>query len=577
MFHVALFVGMCRKILRKGVLWFIRDPDDPEFHPVRDVLERSVLTQLRKISHSALIYGALIIFCLGGIIWSIGRLLSGIFPAYWYTTEPFLELPVDMLLYNFATPLAIRILRPSEIIQSMYGWWLRKCARMLRLSHFLFSDRHLDEEGDAGNRGKQKVLDIHKRFMRGEPDVGVPKYLDGNVNLKEGRFVLTPCTDQFKPPTDADELSLHLEDPLDVHITNKDGTRNENFTKIYVPPHFRLRLTLFLVCLWVFSAFVGLCLTVLPLLLGRLVLRTALPEIQINDIYSYTVGTALLAGPAFVVFAGYRGLVEFNKSHGRDVHTLLIGLASRSAKALRSLYVYGFIGLVMPAVTAACLETYLLTPLHTFSASVIRQPAETANARQILGSSTNASAYTSYVSADGMLNAMLQPASPPVTHIMHSFMDFALAIFLLRLVVRFVFADRSSRAAEAYRRATEKGPFDVDVRIATRFLILPSLVVAAIILTGPPAAAWVVLGILRFTAYAVSPDASTYIYRYSYPAATSILLAVLLLRELRQAMTRWRARMKDDVYLVGERLHNFGEARPPVGSRSVMRRALNSA
>lgn len=53
MFHFALFVGMCRKILRKGVLWFIRDPDDPTFHPVRDVLERNVVTQLRKIAFSA--------------------------------------------------------------------------------------------------------------------------------------------------------------------------------------------------------------------------------------------------------------------------------------------------------------------------------------------------------------------------------------------------------------------------------------------------------------------------------------------------------------------------------------------
>ncbi|KAH0356764.1 hypothetical protein KCU81_g434, partial [Aureobasidium melanogenum] len=59
MFHFALFVSMCRRVLRSGVLYFIRDPDDPTFHPVRDVLERSVTTQLRKIAFSGLVYGGL--------------------------------------------------------------------------------------------------------------------------------------------------------------------------------------------------------------------------------------------------------------------------------------------------------------------------------------------------------------------------------------------------------------------------------------------------------------------------------------------------------------------------------------
>jgi E3 ubiquitin-protein ligase MARCH6 len=87
MFHFALFVSMCRKMMRKGVLYFIRDPDDPTFHPVRDVLERPLLGQLSKIAFSALVYGGLVMLCLGGVIWALAC-INGILPINWVTNEP---------------------------------------------------------------------------------------------------------------------------------------------------------------------------------------------------------------------------------------------------------------------------------------------------------------------------------------------------------------------------------------------------------------------------------------------------------------------------------------------------------
>ncbi|CAG8474643.1 1324_t:CDS:2, partial [Racocetra fulgida] len=40
MFHFAVFVSLCREIVRTGVMWFIRDPNDPQFHPIKEILER---------------------------------------------------------------------------------------------------------------------------------------------------------------------------------------------------------------------------------------------------------------------------------------------------------------------------------------------------------------------------------------------------------------------------------------------------------------------------------------------------------------------------------------------------------
>ena len=67
------------------------DPDDPNFHPVKDVLDRLVMMQLRKIGFSALIYGVLVIVCLGGVMWSLHLATAeSVLPIHWSSNEPVL-------------------------------------------------------------------------------------------------------------------------------------------------------------------------------------------------------------------------------------------------------------------------------------------------------------------------------------------------------------------------------------------------------------------------------------------------------------------------------------------------------
>lgn len=67
--------------MRPGAMWFIKDPSDQNFHPIRDILERPALVQLRKLSASALMYGMVV----AGGVGSIGALLygAGILPLRW--------------------------------------------------------------------------------------------------------------------------------------------------------------------------------------------------------------------------------------------------------------------------------------------------------------------------------------------------------------------------------------------------------------------------------------------------------------------------------------------------------------
>jgi len=68
MFQFALYVSTIREIVRPGVMWFIRDPNDPQFHPMTDIIERPVALQLRKLFVGIFMYASMVIGGVGGFV-----------------------------------------------------------------------------------------------------------------------------------------------------------------------------------------------------------------------------------------------------------------------------------------------------------------------------------------------------------------------------------------------------------------------------------------------------------------------------------------------------------------------------
>ncbi|OQN96416.1 hypothetical protein B0A48_17668 [Cryoendolithus antarcticus] len=543
MFHFALFVGMCRKILRKGVLWFIRDPDDPTFHPVRDVLERNVGTQLRKIAFSGLVYGALVILCVGGVVWGIAGLLPSVWPICWRSAEPILEFPADLLVYNFLTPVVIRLFRPSEGVASMYAWWLRLCARGLRLSHFLFGDRKEDEESQGtGWPLRQVALGPDK--MGDEAAAGNTSDSGAMEAQLAGKFILTPSSDQYRPPKPG-QAFLHTSADGDVFIADSAGKRNEHFAAIYVPPLFRLRISAFMVCLWAFSVLIGLASTVVPLVSGRAVLRLMGWSEGVNDFYAYSIGAYLLGGLGVVVL---RGSTAVKSLHSRartlDFAAWLAKTKSVAVKTAKCIYVYGFLSLAVPLLLATLLQLYLVIPLHTYAISTLASSPTDATPTTMSG----------------------------LDHTVHILQDYALGLLYVRLLTQSIFRSPGTRAAEAFRRITAPGYLAPDARLATRVIILPALLLTALLVLLPPVSTWA--GLLVVPTSRISDENRVLLYRASYPVFAGLGGLVWMVWKLGGVTRRWRARIRDEVYLVGEKLHNFGEKKPPVGVGSVAGRRM---
>ncbi|KAH0490811.1 hypothetical protein TgHK011_002263 [Trichoderma gracile] len=573
MFHFALFVSMCRKIMRPGVLYFIRDPDDPEFHPVRDVLERNLTTQLRKILFSAFVYGALVIVCLGGVVWGLSFAMPGVLPIHYSSNEPVLEFPIDLLFYNFLMPLVVKFFKPSDALHTMYTWWFRKCARGLRLTYFLFGERKIDEEGILRLRpGVEDTRLLKSPYLLelGEGDQVVPKtwrdtFEGGDLKpntvmnseqrrelrrrkaqlvksqqlVSDGQFVRAPASDRIKIPK-GQRVFLTVSE----RNHRKDGRSDDDiystnqYLMVYVPPYFRARVLLFIFFIWLFASVTGVGFTIIPLILGRRIFKLLIPSyVRTNDIYAFSIGVYLLGSAAYLAFHYpmiRKTVGKWVRQARRDVAN---GRAWRRGSAMgvrlaKISYAYFILVIVFPLLTSTLMELYVTIPLHTYM-----YPPKT-------------------ISTLG--------GEAVERHTVRVIQSWVLGLLYLKLgsqMITSLFPD--SRAARAVRSIMRRGWLRPDVRLLTRAFVIPGLLAFCVAVFGPPMVAGFVVRHGGLAGGSSGEDGAeavrlAVIYRQSYPVAAFAAMLAKHAIGLVKVTNRWAAGVRDEAYLIGERLHNFG-------------------
>jgi E3 ubiquitin-protein ligase MARCH6 len=530
MFHFALFVSMCRKIFRRGVLYFIRDPDDPTFHPVRDVLERPVPTQLGKIAFSALVYGGLVIMCLGGVVWSISY-TTNILPIRWITPEPRLAFPVDVVFFNFMLPFIVRKLKPSERIAGVYEWWFRGVAHGLRLSHFLFGEERDDEKQVRNYRG---VIPWIKTVR------------EDSSSETEGVYVRAPASDSCRIPKNQKTFLEVTEDNKRVdgqpdHKTGLHGRKNENFTKIWLPPQFKARIATFVVLLWLFASGTGVASTLGPLLAGRRILAILSGTTgEVNDLYALTIGVHAIGALAYCVAntkKGWQWFVQRTKGLLPNP-TRMLPQAIEALKHLAGLgYLAMMFALVFPFALSLITELYIHIPLLTYLVKHghVKIDATIASDDQPVGGTV--------------------PSSAPPKPTIFLLQTWTLGLLFMRLLLRVAMNTPCphTRLATAIRMIGRKGFWKPDVRLATRAVVLPLALACLVLLLVPLGYARLVISIYGIDNH----DDIMNSYRFAYPQVMMIVLMLVGVWYIKQEVAVWRDTVRDEVYLVGERLHNY--------------------
>ncbi|KAK4513627.1 uncharacterized protein ATC70_005631 [Mucor velutinosus] len=387
MFLFTTMVTFCRDIVRPGVIWFIRDPNDPQFSPIKELVKRPVFAQLQKICLSALIYGFVIEFGVGGLVAAIGAIFDGILPLKWSYTQPLTTIPIDLLVVMLVVPAMVDYFDPKQALEKTMTRLTTWLCHQLRLTSFLLGGRPINEEGyiyyktwrawiqrpelkiatlyhqdaaDDSNNDNNDDADL-TTFIRNGILVRAPKH-DG-ARYVPGRRMLVPV----------DPITLEALDPTERSLghpavaavgTDSDQQQQpqdeeEHTTIVYLPPQFKLRMAIFMSVMWISWSALLCYVFVGPIAVGRWLFEyvgiVAEPGKKIHDIYAYFIGgSAMILVGVLVkrVKSSVSNFSTFDMSHVLKMISWVFNFTVISIS----------FGLIIPLILGLMLQFYLIIP-----------------------------------------------------------------------------------------------------------------------------------------------------------------------------------------------------------------------
>ncbi|KAF1798687.1 hypothetical protein FB192DRAFT_1310118 [Mucor lusitanicus] len=520
LFYFAIFITVCREIIRPGVMWFIRDPNDPQFHPVQEMVERPLPNLLHKISQSALIYSVMLVFGVGTVTYSLAY-TGVVFPLRLPFNTPLSTLAIDLLIIQFLLPPLIALIKPRDYSKKALDLWWHFACRQLRLTSFMFNQRKPDEEGRHVRRTLKSFLLMQKADIPADEfaDVAIQDDDSPVVFQRDGMMVRVPKYDSV--PVDPKRRMLVPVDPVTLEAIDEEERRRghpaaadtvdeaQSTIVVYIPPHFKQRIIVFLLYMW-FSISVFACsVTVLPLLAGRMLFQLYLaPGSKVNDLYSFALGIYLMTGCAILAHWANEC---YTTTRSANQEEMIKYAKEKAGKALKFFYFAVMFGIVIPLLFGIAVDLFVFMPRRDFNADT----------GLVIYISQNWSFGVAYMSTIHNLIHVL-----PANNRIRQRLDETIG---------------------------GNGIMLADSWIITRTVIAPVILVALLAITIPGITSWAILQMLD----PKDPSLQINVTRYTYPTIFGVFLVVLAAFLVKKLISIWMDTVRDDTYLIGRQLHNM--------------------
>lgn len=366
MYQFAILLAGCRNIMRPGAMWFIKDPQDQNFHPIRDILDRPTFTQFRKLLISAFMY-AMVVAC--GVATLAVLLFVGnrsIFPLRWKTREPISTVPVDLIFLQFALPYTMRYLRPRRFFHRWAVRIWKLVATRLRLTSYMFGERHSDEEFTA-------QFENWIPFLRRSPSD-----IEAAGKKSDGTFRRVPASDNIALPKDMRATAEVLEDgtpanPIaaelvaaqDAEASKAKRDIKNDYLIVYFPPNFRMRIFGFIASIWVIVAVLAAIFIAVPMQLGRHFFCLFTSK-ELHDGYSFLAGLYLLWA-CYLVAKTVERMDKRRQRRGGDGPRaeFAVFFVKRSLLWLSKIAYMGiFLGIIIPILFALVIDMFIVMPVR---------------------------------------------------------------------------------------------------------------------------------------------------------------------------------------------------------------------
>ncbi|XP_017767237.1 PREDICTED: E3 ubiquitin-protein ligase MARCH6 isoform X2 [Eufriesea mexicana] len=145
-YYFASFILLLREVLRPGVLWFLRNLNDPDFSPIQEMIHLAILSHVRRLITSAVIFGTAILL----MLWLPVKLLRWAWPGFLpYTVTiqseaQISELSLELLLLQVILPALLEQSHTRTWLKALIRGWCRVVAWMLDLQSYLLREQTED-------------------------------------------------------------------------------------------------------------------------------------------------------------------------------------------------------------------------------------------------------------------------------------------------------------------------------------------------------------------------------------------------------------------------------------------------
>ncbi|XP_062025182.1 probable E3 ubiquitin ligase SUD1 isoform X1 [Rosa rugosa] len=478
MLQISIFVSLLRGVLRNGVLYFLRDPADPNYNPFRDLIDDPVHKHARRVLLSVAVYGSLIVMLVFLPVKLAMRMAPSIFPLDISVSDPFTEIPADMLLFQICIPFAIEHFKLRATIKSLLRYWFTAVGWALGLTDFLLPrpEDNVGQENGNAEPGRQD-------------------------RLQDQALVALPG---------ADEPNRGLLASGDTNAAEEYDTDEQSDSERY---SFVLRIVLLLVVAWMTLLVFNSALIVVPTSLGRTIFNVIpfLPithGIKCNDLYAFIIGSYII----WTAVAGVRYSIEHIRT--KRVAVLLGQIWKWCSIVIKSSALLSIWIFVIPVLIGLLFELLVIVPM--------RVPVD----------------------------------ESPVFLL---YQDWALGLIFLKIWTRLVMLDHMMPLVDEswrvkFERVREDGFSRLQGLWVLREIVFPIIMKLLTALCVPYVLA---RGLFPVLGYPLVVNSA--VYRFAWIGCLCFSLLCFCAKRFHVWFTNLHNSIRDDRYLIGRRLHNFGE------------------
>ncbi|CAI2302547.1 unnamed protein product [Caenorhabditis sp. 36 PRJEB53466] len=152
-FYSASFVILLREILRPGVLWFMRNLNDPDFNPIQEMIDLPFTRHFRRLVVSTTLFFSTILLIFYIPLNIIAAIVPSLLPynVSMSAETPLSELSLELLILQVVMPAILEHANGRTFIKVVVRLWCKVIGNVLALDEYLLSDSNNNNNQNNNN------------------------------------------------------------------------------------------------------------------------------------------------------------------------------------------------------------------------------------------------------------------------------------------------------------------------------------------------------------------------------------------------------------------------------------------